>query len=518
MKKIALVNLRFKIDIKFEQKESLGIAYIAAMLMSKGHEVKIIDAQYFDLEVNEVYDILMQDKYDLIGFSLYEETAPFFERLYYMLEGKTNSHICLGGHFASFYAEKLLKRFPQVNSIIIGEGEVTVAELVDLLPEGEWKKVDGICYMENNNLVYTKPRKLIADLDSIPYPYRDPYFESIVDTSNLSATISASRGCYANCSFCSIQSFYNFLRGKRIRVREPEKLVDEIEYVNKKYGIKKFFFADDNFLATNLIKSDWLDRFISEIEKRDLRISFDIDCRVNDIEEKLFMRLKKVGLNGVFLGVESFAQRALDTLNKKVLVQDNINAINLLHKLRITVWMGFIMFDMFTTLDEIRHNLKALHEIRYFTYFNYDRPVSGDRLASPLKLYNGTPILEKLMKESPEVLIENDYGYDYKFVHPKTAKFYAWLLKWKEVSKEMIQLDTLWLIRLANERKLSDIAAKLHSLSRKYMRVDLQAFEGILNAVDSGDEEIIEDFMEQKKNEFYEIKQEVEKLRGALVS
>ncbi len=518
MKKIALVNLRFKVDIRFEIKESLGIAYIASMLISKGHQVKIIDAQFFDLGIDKVYETLMQENFDLIGFSLYEETAPFFEELYRMIEGKVNSHICLGGHFASFYAEKLLRKFPRVNCISIGEGETTIAELVEHLPNEEWKKTDGICYLEDDNIVYTEPRELIADLDSIPYPYRDPYFKSVDDPSGYSATISASRGCYANCSFCSIQSFYSFLKGKHIRIRKPEKVVDEIEYVNKTYGINKFFFSDDNFLATNRVKPGWIDTFIDEIEKRNLKINFDIDCRVNDIEETLFIRLKKAGLNGVFLGIESFSQRALDTLNKKVLVQDNINAINLLHKLRITVWMGFIMFDMFTTLDEIRDNLKALEKINYFKYFNYDRPVSGDRLASPLKLYNGTPILKKLLEESPEILIEIDYGYDYKFVDPKMNIFYKWLLEWKKISQEMIQLDTLWLVKLANERKIGDMASELHSLSRKYMRVDLQAFESILDAVDNCNENAIGDIIEQKKNEFYKIKQRVDELRESLVS
>ena len=164
MKKIALVNLRFKVDIKFEQKENLGISYIAAMLMSKGHSVKIIDAQYFDMGLDEVYDILVQDRYDFIGFALFEETAHFFEDLYCMMEGKTDARIFLGGHFATFTAEKLLKKFPKVISVVIGEGEVTTFELVEKFDQGTWKSVDGICYLEGEDVVYTSPRKLIEDL------------------------------------------------------------------------------------------------------------------------------------------------------------------------------------------------------------------------------------------------------------------------------------------------------------------------------------------------------------------
>ena len=90
---------------------------------------------------------------------------------------------------------------------------------------------------------------------------------------------------------------------------------------------------------TNKIYKCWIDEFLSEISKRNMNISFDIDCRVNDVNEELFLKLKKAGLRGVFLGIESFSQRVLDTLNKNITVQENIDAILQLRNLRITVWM-----------------------------------------------------------------------------------------------------------------------------------------------------------------------------------
>lgn len=515
MSRIALVNLRFKVDIQFEVKESLGLAYIASMLLQHGHHVDLIDAQFDNMDTVEVYRLLVQQSYDLIGFSIFEETMPEFVKLLDMMGSGNAAHLCLGGHYASFSAERLLRQFPQIDTVVIGEGELTMLELVGQLPGEGWKQIDGLCYLQDGRFVTTSPRWLIKDLDEIPYPYRERYFGN-GNGEGRSATVSASRGCYASCSFCSIQSFYGFLKGKRIRVRNPVKVVDEMEYVHKTYHINRFFFADDNFLSTNLVYPGWVDTFVSELQKRELGITFDIDCRVNDVDEQLFRRLKKAGLNGVFLGIESFSQRALDTLNKKVLVEDNVRAINLLHSLRITVWMGFIMFDMFTTLEEIRENIKSLHKIRYFTYFNYDRPLSGDRLASPLKLYNGTPILRELSERQPEILVEEQYGYDYRFVHSDMQQFYQWLLKWKEVSKEMIQLDTLWLIRKANESGAQDKAKLIHSLSRKYMRIDLQAFQDIMEAVERRQEETIDGIIALRRREFQAVKKEIELLRESL--
>lgn len=519
MKKVAIINLRFKVDIDFEKKESLGIAYISAMLKANGFDATIIDAQYFNMSVDDVYHKIVDKDYDVLAFSLFEETISSFEEIYYMIKDATKAHIVLGGHFATFTAEKLLLKFPRVDSISIGEGELTILELVQNLDDEKWKQVDGLCYIDVNGPVYTAPRQLIKDLDSIPYPDRDIYFGN--DKKNnyyRTATISASRGCYANCSFCSIKSFYGFLKGKKIRIRDPRRVVDEMEYLSQHYNIHNFFFADDNFLLTNKIYKCWIDEFLSEISKRNMNISFDIDCRVNDVNEELFLKLKKAGLRGVFLGIESFSQRVLDTLNKNITVQENIDAILQLRNLRITVWMGFIMFDPFTTLDEIRENLNSLKRIKYFTYFNYDRPLSGDRVSSLLELYNGTPILKCIQTNAPELLIKKEFGYGYKFLHRKTEVFYKWLLEWKKISKEMIRLDTLYLIRTANQKQEFLVGNELHKLSRKYMYLDLCAFEEILDAVDSEQTYKIPLMLEQRKNEFYEIRNSINKYKRELLS
>lgn len=517
MKNIALVNLRYKVDISFQRKESLGIAYISSTLKKHGHSVDIIDAQYFNLDIEQLYEKIMAKKYDLIGFSLFEETAQDFELLYNMLIDKVNSVICLGGHFATFKAEFLVKKYPRIDFISMGEGERTILEVVESLEKDEWKKVDGICYMEDDQVIYTDARKMIEDLDQISYPDRDVYFLNNPDRSQMAVTISASRGCYAQCAFCSIQAFYKFLDGKCIRIRQPEKVVEEMEMVYKTYQMKKFFFADDNFFSTDKIMPGWIDRFCDEIERRNLVIKFDIDCRVNDVDKEKFKRLRKVGLNGVFLGIESFSQRMLDTFNKKVKVEDNVNAIMTLHRLRITVWMGFIMFDMFTSLDEIRENVKALEKINYFKYFNYDRPLSSDKLASQLTLYNGTPILKTLQREHPEILHKTKFGYQYSFIHNKTEVFYNWLSKWKAVSREMVRLDTLHYIAEANKLNMDNEVGELNYLSRKYMHLDKDAFLEILDAVDKEQEEKITGIIESYKEEFEKIKTDVLKLEQVVI-
>lgn len=516
-KKIALVNLRYKIDISFEHKESLALGYLASTLIHAGHEVDIIDAQFFNLEVEEVHARLTNKAYDLIGFSVYQETANAFTELHTrLLQSPTQAHITLGGQFPTFTPELLLKKYALVDSIVLGEGELTLLELVSALPDGQWKNVAGLCYLEAGKMVRSSPRKLIQDLNQLPPPYRETYYANLENPDTISAIISASRGCYAHCSFCSIQTFYGTLKGKRIRIRQPENVVDEIEDLYHRYKIRNFFFADDNFLVVNLIHKSWLNTFMDELERRQLSIQFDMDCRVNDIDVDLFKRLKRNGLNGVFLGIESFNQRSLDTLKKDATVKQNIDAIKILRKLRVNVWMGFIMFDMFTTLDEIKVDVAALDEIKYFKYMNYDRPLSSDWLASTLQLYNGTPVLDMMKREHPNLLIQNEFGFGFEFQHEKTQRFHTQLKKWKQTVKKMIQIDTLWLIRQANAKAKRSTSATLHQLSRKYMALDRHIFLSLLNTIEANQDHRVDDIIQSGETQFNQIASQIMDIRNEL--
>ena len=515
---IALVNLRYKINISFERKESLGLAYLSAILKQHNYAVDIIDGQFFNLSADEIYKKLMRRPYALIGVSLYQETVGEFERLYKQLVlNSINAHLCLGGQFSTFTAEALLKEFRKVDSIVFGEGELSLLELVQCVAHTKsWKEVSGIGYLKNNQLVKTKERRLIADLNHIPFPDRSEYYKNFSKTDYLTAIISASRGCYAHCAFCSIAAFYKQLRGKSIRVRAPSSVVNEIEIIYNKYGIKKFFFADDNFLSVRLIHSSWLIDFIEELKNREIKISFDIDCRVNDVDFNQFKYLKKNGLNGVFLGVESFNQRTLDTLNKNVTVQDNFDAIATLRKLRINVWMGFIMFDMFTTLAEIEQNIAAFDKINYFKYFNYDRPISSNWVSSILKLYNGTPILAYMIEKYPSLLIKKKFHYDFMFSHKETKQFYLALCKWKPIMQRAVKLDTLELIRVFNQKKNKESVNALHHLSRKYMMLDRSTFLAILHSIKNNFFPKINSIISEGEKEFHKIYLKIKKIRTSL--
>lgn len=497
---IALINFRYQVDINFQAKESLGLAYLAAMLRNEGHKVTVFDCQAHNLGVKALMSELDDQVFDLIGLSMYLETMPSLVKFLELLSPENFAHICCGGQYASFEAENLVRNFSRIDSVVIGEGEMTLCELARCLPGGTWRGVNGICYMENGEVKITPSRRLIENLDQLPYPHRE--FPGQKEGPDREATIAASRGCYAKCEFCSIVSFFRFQKGKAMRIRSPEKVVDEIEYLVQEKGVRRFFFADDNFMIAGMIRKGWVKEFVDEILRRALAIEFDLDCRVDDLDTEALVYLKQAGLRGVFLGVESFVQRQLDLMNKRVKVEENFKAIELLNRHRVVVWMGFIMFDPFTTSEEIRTNVAGLDRIQYFRRYNYSRPLSHELVASKLIPYSGTPIVNTLMEKCPELMTRTKFGYDYRFANETTARFFETLERWRPTSKEMIRSDTLWVISEAIKRDKNGVVAELHGLSRKYMKLDRETFLELLNIVERGENEVIDDYLDAQRRKW----------------
>jgi len=148
--------------------------------------------------------------------------------------------------------------------------------------------------------------------------------------------------------------------------------------------------------------------------KEGLNINFSFNCRVNDINRSLIKFLKRAGLVHVFIGTESASQRILDIYNKGTTVKDNINAISQLRDLGINITQGFIMFDPFITLNEIKENVKFLEKTGGWEI---------DKLVNRLWLTPGTQIVKEL--ESSKMLIKKGlFQYDFKFSDKKVQKLF----------------------------------------------------------------------------------------------
>jgi len=374
--------------------EHIGIGYIASYLRKYGYEVKIIDSYIVNRTIGETVNLIEKESPRLVGLSAtHEFLTAAVDIARCLREDGYKGHITMGGYLSTFLHDKIIAEYPYFDSIVRGEGEITIVELMkNLSSPSKWDSIAGLTYRDDGEIKVNPARDLISDLDSLPHPARDtlPDLAKMYDYS----AISSSRGCPMNCSFCSIHTFYRLSKGPYWRARSPHNIAEEIEMLAKKYNVKQVAFTDDNFFGIPGKGKKRALKTARSILGRGVKVEFSVLCRVNDLEEGLLRLLKISGLRSLFVGFESGCDRALKTFNKKITVAQNRKAVDLIKKVGIKCFPGFIMFDPYTTLEEIKQNIEFVDYVEKGSDL-----IKIDDLLGSLQPFTGTPIRERLERE-----------------------------------------------------------------------------------------------------------------------
>ncbi len=377
--------------IGFQRQGNLGIGYLAATLIRRGHSVRILD---FEESPETILKVIQEDSPIIVGFSLiFQFYLPRFRALMqYLRDNGISSHFTIGGHFPSLSHERTLELIPEVDSVVRFEGELTLLELVEaLIHEREWRTIHGIAYRQGRSVVGNPLRRLVEDLDTLPFPLRQ--FEPTTVMGQRTMPILASRGCSRTCSFCSIHMFYRAAPGRVVRIRKVTEVVREMKELHDEYGITIFLFQDDDFPLYGPSWRRWALSLVEELQRQQLigKIIWKISCRADVVESDLFATLRDAGLYLVYMGLESGTEDGLDVLNKEITVEQNLRAIEILKTLGLMWEFGFMLFDPSSTFESIAENVRFLRQIAE----------DGDVAAVFCKMlpYDGTPIKETLMAQ-----------------------------------------------------------------------------------------------------------------------
>ncbi len=281
---------------------------------------------------------------------------------------------------------------PHLDSVVRFEGELTTLELMEHLAAPErWPAIQGLAFRQGADVLITPPRPLIPDLDSLPLPVRSEL--PMASGGIRVASMLASRGCVNDCSFCSIRQFYGGAPGPLRRVRSPEAVVGEIRELFDRDGVTFFVFQDDDFAARARQQQQWLAGYLDTLDRARLseHIAWKIACRTDDVDEDLIAASARRGLVFVFLGVESGSPTGLRSMNKRVTVEQNLQAIAILKKLDMPFDMGFMLLEPDSTLESVQEDIDFLREVT----------ADGSCPASFTKMlpYAGTPIEDRLVRE-----------------------------------------------------------------------------------------------------------------------
>ncbi len=292
----------------------LGLLYVAAYLMRhRDHHVDVLDAQVEELSYTSLRDEIVRRRPDVVGitamtFTLLDviETARLVKSI------NASTPVVLGGPHVHLFPDETLD-LPEVDYVVMGEGEVTFAELLDRIGDVPGlAQVRGIAFRSDNGVVRTEPRALDEDLDALPFPAREltPFrkYSSVIARRSPITTMFTSRGCPYQCIFCDRPHL-----GKRFRARTAMGVVDEMEECVG-LGIHEFLVYDDTFTIQRQRVLDICD----EIIRRKLDIGWDVRARVNTVDEEMLRKMRQANCERVHFGVEAGTDRVLKVLQKGI--------------------------------------------------------------------------------------------------------------------------------------------------------------------------------------------------------
>ncbi len=314
-----------KVDGEPHWSPPLGIAYIAAVLSEKGYNVKASDFYYMDFD--KAKDVVRCDLGKIVGISCFSEQRVTALRMAeYIHSLSPETFIVFGGMHGHYLYEQILREYP-IDAIVIGEGEQTFLEVTSRVLSGNSvEDIPGLAVRKDGRVILTGYRRLIQDLDRLPFPRYDDFIDATYAIEeqyrNLKmsggtvndarvAGVMASRGCPYHCTFCSTPSFWQ----RKVRKRSPTNVVDEIELLSKEYGYQFFNFHDDNFI----VDRNWVKSICKEIVRRRLSILWSCAARIGSITDDVAKWMKRSGAFLINFGMESYSQLVLDGIGKKVI-------------------------------------------------------------------------------------------------------------------------------------------------------------------------------------------------------
>jgi anaerobic magnesium-protoporphyrin IX monomethyl ester cyclase len=398
---------------RWGQREELGVGYVAAAARAAGYCCGVVSV---DLEAGwaELVSKLRRSRPIAVGIG-FSHAATSLACVGAMMDDVRRSaletHITVGGYFATFNSEALLTMLPQLDSVVCGEGERTFVCLLDsIVGRRPLSHVKGLRIRQS---IFV-PRSPIEALDDLPFPVRE--IEGFGETDLFA--VSTSRGCMAHCTFCNVPAWTRHYGGGW-RGRSAENVVDEIEALVCEYGVRRFWIVDSSFEDASVPGLGRIASIARVICARGLLIRYYVFMRAETVAsaaiDPVLPRLVESGLRRVFVGVESARDSCLRSMAKRANADDNIEALRKLRDCDIAVRAGWIMFTPDATLESIGQSTVHLERMSLLH--------STVDLFTRLELYSGSAEINKLRRKG---LLKDQYWYDpfaYQFEDPRLEPF-----------------------------------------------------------------------------------------------
>lgn len=434
----------------------LGLLYIAGYLSRHSkHDLLLIDAVLENAGQVEIRNQIKSFKPDIVGITALSFTmVDVMHTVASVKEINPDIKVVLGGPHPHLFPEETIN-LPGIDYIVLGEGEITFYELIASMEKKEEPvAVKGLVYKKEDKTIYTGERNLNDNLDELPFPARElvdykKYHSSIAIKTPITTMIT-SRGCPYRCSFCDRPHL-----GKKFRARSAKNVVDEMEYCQE-LGINEIFIYDDTFTINRQRVFDVCD----EIQRRKLKVFWDIRARVDTVDMEMLHKLAQANCKRIHFGVEAGTPKIIKALNKGISLAQVYQAFNNAKRVGIATLAYFMIGNPGETYDDIMETMKLSVKLNPdFVLFSILVPYPGTRLyleglkqniikadywrqyaQQPSKDFIPAYWHERFTKEELETLIIHAY----KKFYMRFQYIFNQLLKTKSTGELLRKIKTGW--------------------------------------------------------------------------
>jgi len=368
-----------------------GLFTIHGLLRREGFDSRLYN--FSGCSWSEVAHRLEQDRPEVIGVSHFTYNHASSVHLYRLARRACpRAVIVAGGAQATFLAEPLLRRIPELDLVVRGEGEAAMAGVARARRDGGgWAELPGISWRDGETVRHNPAGEPWPDLDAL---YGESRFEGLhhVPPAEQFGFLVTSRGCPARCRFCSSPPFWGC---GRPRFRSVDNVLAEIEFLRRRHGLRYFGIRDDTFTASRERVVDFCRRLV------DGRVGILWNCqsRVNLVDSEMLLWMKRAGCEQIQFGVESASPRILARLGKAVRPEAIHRALQECRRVGIRTLAYFIT----GVPGETGADLELDEEL-------FSRWRLQDAIVSPLCYYPGTELFTEAERQGrvrPAVFLQD---------------------------------------------------------------------------------------------------------------
>jgi anaerobic magnesium-protoporphyrin IX monomethyl ester cyclase len=361
-----------------------GLAMLAAIAEEEGHQVAFLDLNANRIPLQIAGEEIALDNYDVIAVgglsSQFKDICriiPVCRRIH------PNAQILAGGGFATYMPDKILNILPEIDIVGIGEGEEIFREILQVGPNGDYSKIKGIAYKDDSgNVVFTEPRPLIKDMDTLPYPaYHlldlEKYFEysEIIHSKESSKAkkridIITQRGCPRQCTFCTHNGMNRWDQEKFVgkeklklmdkeygfqavsRLNSPEYVVKHMKFLHENYDIDFCYILDENLTSDKKYLRELCKKMIDEELPKVMHWGTAGDTA--SVSDESVHHMQEAGCTFITFGGESGSDKVLKyDIGKGCTAQMNQNAVDIMKRQKMEPIMTFMVGNPSEDINDV---------------------------------------------------------------------------------------------------------------------------------------------------------------------